>query len=121
MKHAVLVTAYKDFDSLLSLANAFERSFHSHVHLDRNIRINRVQPGVPLALRGLRRVTLIKSSYRVSWDGDHHRNVLPSLAHATSHASNGIQFFHWLTGQDYPVRSAIEFAYSFKASESILF
>ena len=51
MKHAVLVTAYKDFDSLLSLANAFDRSFHIFIHVDRKSRIHRVRPDVLFALR----------------------------------------------------------------------
>ena len=94
----------------MSLANAFDRSFYLYIHVDRKSRIHRVRPDVLLALRSLPQVRLVQSRYAVNWGGIHHLYAVLGLARAAFQDSNDIQFFHWLTGQDYPVRSANDFA-----------
>ena len=109
MRHAVLVTAFKDFDALLALAQAFDSGFYLYIHVDRKSRIHRVRPDVLLALRCLPQVRLIQSRYAVNWGGIRHLYAVLGLAAIALRDSCDAQFFLWLTGQDYPVRSGDEF------------
>lgn len=109
MDHAVLVTAYKDFDALLALARGFDCRFRLYIHIDRKSRIQRVRPDILEALRGLATVRLVRSRYAVNWGGIRHLYAVLDLARTAAQDGHDSRFFHWITGQDYPVRSGDEF------------
>ena len=108
MKHAALITAYKDFDALCSLVNALSDFSFVYIHVDKKSKIHRVRPDVLNVLREHRGVRLIQSRYSVSWGGINHLYACLGLARAALQEP-GHQFFHWITGQDYPVRTPAEF------------
>jgi len=109
MLQAVLVTAYKDFDQLLALTRAFDSRFRLFIHIDRKSRIHRVRPDILEELRGLPTVRLVRSRYAVNWGGVNHLHAVLDLARAAFQDGHNVEFFHWITGQDYPVRSCDEF------------
>lgn len=109
MLHAILVTAYKDFDALLALSKAFDSRFRLYIHIDRKSRIHRVRPDILETLRDLPTVRLVRSRFSVNWGGIRHLYAVLDLARAAFKDRQDAQFFHWITGQDYPVRSGDEF------------
>ncbi len=41
MKHAILITAYTDFEQLINLINAFDNNFNIYIHIDRKACIDK--------------------------------------------------------------------------------
>ncbi|NJC25651.1 beta-1,6-N-acetylglucosaminyltransferase [Neolewinella antarctica] len=106
MKHAALITAYKDFEQLKVLINELGDGFNVYVHVDKKS----VVPAATIhEVRQLPNVAYVGQDYKVNWGAVNHLKSYIKLARtALTNADN--QYFHLITGQDYPVQSSRHFA-----------
>ncbi len=101
MKQAILITAFKNFDQLSEIAKFFDEDFSVYIHIDKK--------GGALAsdltkLEGLSNVVLVGQKYKVNWGGRNHlRCILFLISEALK--DKNIQYFHLITGQDFPIKS----------------
>ncbi|MCT8340064.1 beta-1,6-N-acetylglucosaminyltransferase [Flavobacteriaceae bacterium TK19130] len=101
MKHAILITAYKDFDQLFNLARLFYDRFGIYIHIDRK---SNPQPKAIDAIKSLPQVREVSFTYTVNWGG---RNHLRSILHLCELAAKdgGYSHYHLITAQDFPIQS----------------
>jgi len=101
MKQAILIGAYKNHDQLLKLVSLFPAEhFNIYIHLNRigEIDVNQFRKDTS----SLNHVHVF-SEYKIKWGGRNHLLAYLSLAeHALKNDEN--YFFHYITGQDLPVK-----------------
>lgn len=116
MKQALLITAYKDVDQLLELVHFFPPDqFTIYIHFDRKskVDISRLEQ-----LRN-QRIQLLSRRYRVNWGGRNHLLAILHLAEeALKNPEN--QFFHLISGQDFPVKPVSFFLEELDCSKNYL-
>jgi Core-2/I-Branching enzyme len=102
--HAVLITAYKDYPSLLRLVRRLDRDFFKpYIHLDRKSRIGDVE------IDELRRLGAeVRKTFVIRWGSYTH---LQAILHLLTDAlrRDDFDYVHVISGQDYPLWSASEF------------
>lgn len=101
MKHAIIITAYHDPGQLNRLVANFTvhpDRFGVFIHIDLKSKIS------PQDIEAAPNVNVFKE-YRVNWGGINH---LKSLLFLTGKAveEGGYDYFHWITGQDWPATTA---------------
>jgi hypothetical protein len=96
--HAVLITAYKDFPSLLRLVRRLDRDFFkTYIHIDKRRRLSRSDRD-ELSRLG----AMIVSSRVVRWGSiGHLRAILDLMRLAIT--NGGTDYIHIISGQDYPL------------------
>lgn len=99
MKHAILITAYKDQDALIRLINQLKNDFYLYVHIDKKSNL------VP-AIFKYENVFVYKK-YNVNWGSFHHLNVVVYLLKKAA-KNNDVDYFHIILGQDFPAKSNSE-------------
>jgi hypothetical protein len=105
MKHGILITAYKDIDSLVDLVNSLGPEAGVFIHLDRKSQI----PTSELErLACLPPVKLISRRYRVNWASTNHLRSILELARVAAQMG-GWDYVHLISGSDYPLTSWTEF------------
>jgi hypothetical protein len=102
--HAVLITAYKDYPSLLRLVRRLDRGFFkTYIHIDRRSRISRSERA-ELSRHG---ATIINNRF-VRWGSiSHLLAIMDLLRLATAEAD--VDYIHIISGQDYPLVDAETF------------
>lgn len=102
--HAVLVTAYKDYPSLLRLARRLDPGFFKlFIHVDRKSPIGGEQIG-ELEQLGAK----VRKSFTVRWGSYTHLQAILQLMRAA--VDDGpFDYLHITSGQDYPLWDAAEF------------
>lgn len=100
MKHAILVLAHKNVRQLCRLIGYFSRDCDVFVHIDKKQPFSREDEEM---LRSYRQVKLVSREYDVNWGGT---SVLESELHLLRMAvrQSDADYFHLISGQDYPVR-----------------
>jgi hypothetical protein len=102
--HAILITAYKDYPSLLRLVKRLDPSFFKvFIHVDKRSRIGDLEIA---RLRGLG--AEVSKSFPVRWGSYTHLQAILQLVVAASGRA-GIDYVHIISGQDYPLWNAEEF------------
>lgn len=101
MKHAILITAYKDFNALEQLVASFDSNFNIYIHIDKKSKVS------DFTVQNILKYTNVKCvnrSYRVNWGGINHLKAYLLLSEkALKEAEN--QYFHLITGQDFPLQN----------------
>jgi len=98
MKHAILITAYKDIESLIDLIDTMGDSFNFYIHLDRKRKLN------SSTLNQIKNVE-VSNTYNVNWGGlNHFRAILELSERALKNNEN--VFFHLITAEDYPIKNS---------------
>ncbi|MFT5859680.1 MAG: hypothetical protein ACI865_001784 [Flavobacteriaceae bacterium] len=101
MKHALLITAYKDFKQLAQLVNEFDENFNIYIHIDKKSKVN--QKTIQCILKNAN-VAYIETKYTVNWGGINHlKSYLLLSEEALKNDQN--EYFHLITGQDYPLKN----------------
>jgi core-2/I-Branching enzyme len=102
--HAVLITAYKDFASLERLVRRLDRGFFKvFIHIDRRSSIGRKQ------IEQLKRLgAWVIKDYHVRWGAMTHLYAMIDLLRQAS-SVGGVDYFHLVSGQDYPLCDAAAF------------
>ena len=105
MQHAILITAYKNFEQLTDLVEAFAASnFKCYIHIDKKAPFSKEELK---SLSDKENVSFVVRHYNVYWGGSNHlRAILQLLDEAYKNPEN--QYFHLITGQDYPIKSLEE-------------
>ena len=94
MRQAILITAYHDFPQLQQLVDYFDSDFELFVHIDRRSPLPDLHPHSA-------RVHLYRR-YRVPWGSVNHLRAILLLMHE-AYRHTDLQYFHLVTGSDYPV------------------
>ncbi|MDO7744641.1 MAG: beta-1,6-N-acetylglucosaminyltransferase [Pedobacter sp.] len=98
MKHAILITAYKDIESLVDLIEILGNGFNFYIHIDRKKKLN---------VDSLRRFENVEvcNTFKVNWGGlNHFLAILELSKQALKNKEN--TFFHLITAEDFPIKSS---------------
>jgi Core-2/I-Branching enzyme len=110
MKQGILITAFKNFDHLMEIAQFFDDNFALYIHIDKK---SKPSSSVIETLRSLSNVARVTQKYTVNWGG---RNHLKSILYLISESLKDpeIEYFHLITGQDFPMKKKTEFVRFFQ-------
>lgn len=110
MKHAILILAHNDIDFLLRLIDYFDSDFYIYIHIDKKslIRSEEIE-----SLQNRKNVVLVSQSIHVNWGG---MNVLKAELLLLKKASEDrkADYYHLISGQDYPTVPLKEFKLFFQ-------
>lgn len=96
MKHAILITAYTDSKILLNLINHLKNDFLVYVHIDKKSKIQKTEL--------LCENVFVFKKYKINWASYNHlAAIIYLLKQATK--NNNIEYFHVISGQDFPIKS----------------
>lgn len=101
MKHAILVTAYKNPQQLNELADFFNEDYSFYIHIDKK---SRITDSEIKTLESKPAVKLISREYRVNWGSVDHLKAILLLSKECA-KDKSINYVHLITGQDFPVKS----------------
>lgn len=113
MKQAILITAYKDMDHLLDLANFFDKDFSFYVHLDRKSNIKEEEI---TSLRQIENVRFVEKKYSVNWGGLNHLKAILFLATVALRDKENY-YFHLISGSDFPIKTVRQFKEFFRKNQ----
>lgn len=110
MKQAILITAYKDYFHLEKIIECFDFNFEIYIHIDKKSIVSKKQK---CKIQSYDIVKHVSQKYRVNWGGFNH---LKSILYLSEQALKNpeIEFFHLISGNDYPIKSINEFLIFFK-------
>lgn len=94
MKHAILMTVYKDIDLINKLISLYPKCFLIFIHIDKksNISINDIVKHENV---------YVYKKYKVNWGGNNHSlSMLLLLREALKY---NCDYYHFVTGQDLPL------------------
>lgn len=105
MKHAILILAHKNISHVCRLVEYFNNDCDVFVHIDRK---QTVEAEYMERLHSYGQVRLVSQEYEVNWGGT---SVLESemFLVRTAYSESDADYFHLLSGQDYPVRPLGQF------------
>lgn len=102
MKHAILITAYENWDYLLQFVNKFNRCFNIYIHID-------AKSDFPLfykqRLEEIENVMYINQVYKINWGSMAHVDAILHLC-KKAYQNPQNQMFHLLSGCDFLTQSA---------------
>ncbi|GHU72697.1 glycosyl transferase [Bacteroidia bacterium] len=106
MKHAILIIAHKNFKHLLDLIYYFhDGPFFIYIHIDKKSSFSKEQIRI---LSEEKNVVFVIRKYRVNWGGFNILRVaLLLLDKATK--DNQADYFHLISGMDFPVKNVKSF------------
>lgn len=117
MKQAILITAYKNYHHLEEIIQCFDANFELFIHLDKKSKISNAELA---RLRKYEIVKLLEQKYKVNWGGFHHlKSILYLTNQALKNPEN--QYFHLITGHDFPIKRNAYFVDYFQKNKSIEF
>jgi hypothetical protein len=96
LKHAILITAYKDFSALENLVEKFDQNFNIYIHIDNKSSISKTRL---TSIINNANVKCVEQTYRVNWGGVNHLKACLLLSEIALGDSDN-QYFHLITGED---------------------
>lgn len=110
MKHAILILAHKNIGQLCRLVEYFKHDCDVFIHIDKK---QTIKPADKERILGFEQVKFISQEYDVNWGGT---SVLESEMHLLrlSVQHSDANYFHLISGQDYPTRPLEYFLDFFK-------
>lgn len=111
---AILITAYKNYQHLISLVDFFDDKFNIYIHIDKKSSISEEDIK---NLSSRKRVQYVSQQYKINWGGINHLKAILELANkAIENPAN--KFFHLITGHDYPIVSLDKFSDFFNTNQN---
>lgn len=104
MKQAILITAYTNIDHLNFLTDSLSAEYMYYIHVDKKSNIDQCEIE---KLSEKKNVVLISQKYNVTWGGINHLKAILFLLQNALKDSD-IEYFHLITGHDYPIKSSSE-------------
>ena len=102
MKHAILITAYKDLKQLADLVDEFDATyFNVYIHIDKK---SKVDKNIVETILNKLNVKCIERKYIINWGGINHLNAYLLLSEIALKDQENV-YFHAITAQDYPIKS----------------
>lgn len=113
MKQAILITAYHNLDHLHEQIQFFDDpDFEIYIHFDQKNYLSKSEKN---ALKKYYQVKLISTKFKVNWGGFNHLlSILLIMREAYKNPK--INYFHLISGQDYPLKRIEEFKSFFESS-----
>jgi len=108
---AVLITAYKNYFHLEELVDFFDENYNIYIHIDKKSKITKEEEA---KLSSRVNVKFISRQYKINWGGVNHLNSILLLCKRALH-DNKNEYFHLITGHDYPIKSLDVFSDFFSA------
>lgn len=105
MKQAILITAYKNVEHLLEIIDCFDTEFYIYIHFDKKSYLSKNQLEL---IRKKANVILLSRRYSINWGGFNHLRCILFLV-KEGLKNKEIEYFHLISGQDYPLKSQVEF------------
>ena len=97
IRHAVLITAYKNPQQIVDIVNYLNEGFEFYIHVDKKSKMD------TRSFEDIPNVHVFRR-YIVNWGSiDHLRSILMLSHEALADRRN--KYFHLITGQDFPVKS----------------
>lgn len=117
MKHAILIIAHNNLSYLIKIIEYFDDDFSFFIHLDKKRKFPKNELET---LRSKRNVKCVKKKYKTNWGGF---NILRAELFLMEIAvKTGLyEYYHLISGQDYPTKSLPEFKKVFKKFEGTEF
>ncbi|WP_051662739.1 beta-1,6-N-acetylglucosaminyltransferase [Flavobacterium sp. KJJ] len=114
VKHAILITAYKNYHHLTEIINFFDHNFELFIHIDKKSNISDVEA---TNLRKHEIVKLVEQKYKVNWGGFNH---LKSILYLSKYALKNSEaaYFHLISGHDFPIKKVSYFLDFFKNKDT---
>ena len=105
MKHALLILAHKDANHLAEMIRFFQEEYYVYIHIDKKSTISSAEQA---ALRKMKNVRFVQSRYSINWGG---YRVLKGVVYLMKMAAaEGLaDYYHLISGQDFPTKSLQEF------------
>lgn len=104
MKQAILITAYKNIKQLDNLILFFDERFEIYIHIDKKSNISDLDLK---SLNKYKNIKFISRKFSINWGGVNHLKAIILLSSIA--LKDGNDYFHLITGQDYPIRKLSEF------------
>lgn len=101
MKQAILITAYKDLDFITRIISVFDDCFTFFIHVDKKCKEDN---SVLLKYKNV----FLYNKYRIEWGGSNHLMAILLLINE-AHKTGQFEYFHLITGSDYPIKPLSEF------------
>ena len=110
---AILITAYKNYHHLENLVNFFDGSFNIYIHIDKKSSLSKENLN---KLSSKERVQYVSQQYKINWGGINHlKAILDLIKEAINNKEN--EYFHLITGHDYPIKPLEEFSQFFEKNK----
>lgn len=102
MKQAILITAYRDLKFICSIIEYFDNDddFEFYIHIDRKCREDS-------SVFSKYKHVYVYSCYKIVWGSVNHSKAILYLMQKA--LKGNAEFFHLITGSDYPVKKLSEF------------
>lgn len=114
MKQAILITAYTDFENIVDLLNFFDDDFYFFIHIDKKSRLN---DSIRTRIVNDKRVKILSHNFSVNWAGINHLLAILSLCKTAVNFTE-LEYFHLLSGSDYPIKPLSHIKNFFKENKS---
>lgn len=105
MKQAILITAYKNFHHLCKIINHFDENFCFYIHIDKKSKISMSEIE---SLKKIGKFVFISQEYKTNWGGVNHLKCSLLLL-KESLKNKELEYFHLISGHDYPIKSSTYF------------
>lgn len=105
MTHAILIMAHKNVEHLCRMVDYFSNRCDVYIHIDKK---NKLPLSDVNKLKSFGQVKLVSQKYEVNWGGTSVLDCEMYLMHQALEKSDA-DYFHLISGQDYPVRPLDEF------------
>lgn len=111
-KHAILITAYKDFNHLIKIISFFDDNFSFYIHIDKK---SKFDINLLKAIKENSKVKFITQQYVVNWGGFNHlKSILLLCEYAVKKQHH--DYYHLISGSDFPIKSLNYFKDKFSNS-----
>lgn len=101
MKQGILLTAYNEIDHLKKLINFFNDDFYIYIHMDKKSNISNEDIE---AIQQSKQVVFLSREFKINWGGIYGMMAILLLAREAL-KNKEIEYFHVISGQDFPVKS----------------
>ena len=113
MKHAIMIMAHKNVEHLCRIIGYFNRQCEVFIHVDKKTRFSLHEKEM---LKRMGQIRFFSQKYEVNWGGTSVLECEMFLMRKALEQSDA-DYFHLLSGQDYPVRPLSEFLDFFEQND----
>lgn len=112
MKHAILITAYKDISNLVELVSGFDDNYEIYIHLDAKVYLHE---RLFHFIEQLPQVKKIGRIHSINWGGRNHIDAILWLCRqALMNTSEEVKYFHLVSGGDLLIKRTTDFCRYFE-------
>lgn len=101
MKQGILLTAYNEIDHLKKLINFFNDDFYIYIHMDKKSKLSKEDID---AIQHAKNVVFLSREFKINWGGIYGMMAILLLAKEAL-KNKEIEYFHVISGQDFPIKS----------------